>query len=167
MDLAERADRVGGQRAVRDRERVGDLRDGRLRRSGERGRLPPRDDFHSTGSGTWTVQDPMSQQWFWTLWGTGGGTIYAVGQSGAVLQLAAGSWTTQFPGAPNQLLGLWGSGSGDAYSVGAQGTIVHSTGNGSWWTQTSPTTSTLWGVWGSGSNDVYVVGTQGTILHKN
>jgi hypothetical protein len=83
--------------------------------------------MHSTGDGTWTLQDspPGSALGgvFEDVWGSGPNDVYVVGDmSGVAHSSGDGVWTLD-PSLNNRPLGIWGFGPNDVYVVGD--TIAH------------------------------------------
>jgi uncharacterized repeat protein (TIGR01451 family) len=95
-----------------------------------------------------------------SVWGSGGGDVFAVGDYGTILHYDS----AMDSGTDTYLTGVWGSDGGDVFTVGSGGTILHYDGV-AWSPMDSGTREYLYGVWGSSGSDVFAVGQYGTILH--
>lgn len=98
------------------------------------------------------------------VWGIDSNNMYAVGDSGVILQrVNGGSWVKMTSNTTQNLRAVWGTAMDNVYAVGANGTVLRY--NGSAWSQvTVPTTAQINGIWGVSPNKIYVVGNNGVIL---
>ncbi|MBM4353086.1 MAG: hypothetical protein FJ109_04705 [Deltaproteobacteria bacterium] len=100
------------------------------------------------------------------VWGSGG-TLFAVGEKGAVIRRQGNSWSPmQTPTAKN-LHCIYGFGTADVYAAGEDGVILHY--DGQEWAKVETGLDPLPGVglngaWGEDGH-LYLVGDKGTILH--
>ena len=99
------------------------------------------------------------------MWASGS-DAYAVGNMGAISQLAGGTWTDTAigSGAPS-LFGVGGSSTTDVWAVGAGGGVWHSTGGAFAQLSSLLLTGSLRAVWSSSPTDVFVVGSPSLIFH--
>ncbi|MGD0856304.1 MAG: choice-of-anchor U domain-containing protein [Dehalococcoidia bacterium] len=115
---------------------------------------------------TWTAMTSGTTENLYSVWGSSGGDVFAVGTNGTVLHYNGSTWTAMTSGTTQTLRGVWGSSGSDVFAVGANGTVLHYNGS-TWTTMTSNTSLDLYGVWGNSSNSVFAVGTAETILYWN
>ena len=96
----------------------------------------------------------------------GGGSVYMVGDGGAVVR-----WDGQAPtrlsraATRSRLTGIWGCAASDLWAVGDDGTILH--WNGASWQLVRVTLVSLRAIHGRSCSDIWAVGEAGTILHWN
>jgi hypothetical protein len=139
--------------------------------------------LHSTGNGTWTIQDAGgSTPGLSGVWGSGSSDVYAVGYSNTILHSTGnGVWTPITSTVnPQGYYGIWGSGPNDIYLAAAGLTtdpytggygLFHFTGSGDPTQAHGQSSATsnfdpgVQGVWGSSSTDVYDVGQEGWVGH--
>lgn len=103
----------------------------------------------------------------WSVWGTSGTNVYAVGSEGLLMHWTGGAWEVQDdPGIGSEdLFGIWGTSPSNLFAVGDASTVVHY--DGSSWTASviDSTGAPLYGVWGSSANDAWTVGDGGLAAH--
>jgi photosystem II stability/assembly factor-like uncharacterized protein len=114
----------------------------------------------------WVLQESPTQNGLFSVWGSGGNDVYAVGQVGTIIHTAdhGKSWQRQESNVPQELYSVRGSGPNDVWAVGISGMILHSTGGGIWSVAKSPTQLALAAVWAAGPGEAWAVGQKGTIL---
>ncbi|MDW7771632.1 MAG: hypothetical protein SCH71_01960 [Desulfobulbaceae bacterium] len=118
------------------------------------------DDAGSRWSMHYSAEIPESLN---GIWGSSESDIYAVGDSGTILNYDGSGWTLINSGFDMDLHDVWGSADDNVFAVGRNGTILHF--NGSAWAQMdSGTTAALLGIWGNADDEVYAVGEDGTML---
>ncbi|GEM_PF-5561813 len=113
-----------------------------------------------------------------SVWGSGPGDIYAVGESGdktvLILHYNGSEWTDISSSLPNgavsgRLRGVWGFNASNLYVVGYRSNnevefpIIYHFDSGEWGDDSPAlsngwTTGSLSGLWGSGTRDIYAVG---------
>ncbi len=114
----------------------------------------------------WNVMaQGMTFQTLWSVWGSSGSNVFAVGDGGTILHYNGTGWAPSTFGS-TALLAVAGAGENDVHAVGAGGTILHYNGS-SWITEPSYTGYDLKGIWVEPAIDSFVVGSGGTILHDN
>lgn len=120
----------------------------------------------SCASSGWCLEEdtPALASALYGLWGESRVSIWAVGDSGAMLHSDGFRWSSVSRVTSRALRSIWGSGSSDIWIVGEFGTILHYDGQ-AFSVQPRVTTSWLLSVWGSAPDDVWAVGDGGTILH--
>jgi hypothetical protein len=119
--------------------------------------------------GTSWSSDNESTEILHSVWGTGPGDVWAVGDDGMIRRHTSGSWSSWSKvSAPTgeDLRGVWGSGAGDVWAVGQNG-VVLKWGGSSWSKVSSGTSADLHGVWAGSATDVWAVGNSGTIVHHD
>ena len=124
--------------------------------------------------GVWKQEGAgLTTQTIVSLFGTGEGDLYAIGDKGAALHRVGGTWRQapigQLQSGAVGIAGTVVPGSSEMYTIGAQGMILHYAIQGSsmtWQSEQSLTTLPGSGVAAAAANDVYVVGPNGLILHK-
>lgn len=98
------------------------------------------------------------------VWGVAGGSVFAVGANGLILERTEAGWSEVEDVPTNEdLVDVWGTLRTDVVAVGYGGTILRFDGF-RWTEDESPTNEDLMGVWGSSSSDVWAVGTL-VVLH--
>ena len=107
-----------------------------------------------------------TEMWLKDVWGSSATDVFAVGESGTILQYDGSNWSKVTSGTTKYLYGIWGSSATDVFAVGESGTILHYNGT-SWSSVDSGTVEHLRDIWGSSADDVFVVGDNSTILHYN
>jgi cysteine-rich repeat protein len=105
-----------------------------------------------------------SSAYFYWVWGSGPGDVFAVGYAGDLLHFDGGAWSPMDSGTGHTLWTIWGTGPRDVFAAGSSGTIVHYDGT-AFTPMTSPVENALYGMWGSGPRDVFAVGSDGTVVH--
>lgn len=88
--------------------------------------------FHYDGNAEnqWTLVPSGTNSAITRIWGSGDGTIYAVGHNGLVIRSSGGSWSGMTSGTTQNLYGI-GRFKGDIHACGAEGTLLKL--NGSTW----------------------------------
>jgi Tol biopolymer transport system component len=128
------------------------------------------DILHFDGS-TWSIVDCSANSgWVcigsYSVWGTGPGNVYIVGNDGrgmygAALHYDGSVLSGVDTGTTAELYGVWSSSSGEVFAVGDYGTILHYDGL-AWQTVSSriaPVGSeSLGGIWGNHPENIYAVG---------
>ncbi len=117
------------------------------------------------GSGTWT-ESYTSGSFINGIWGSSPNDVWAVGNSGLVVQWNGTKWTDRSAGISSELLGVWGVDSAHLYAVGASGTMI-SNASGSWADVNLGTGDGLNGIFGTSATDIWVVGDRGTLFHRD
>jgi hypothetical protein len=112
----------------------------------------------------WTVWELVSGVNLEAIWGIDNGSIFAVGQNGAIFHFDGYVWEEMESGTTYPLLAVHGRGAQDVYAVGLGGTIVHF--DGIVWT---PLESGVFGpleaVWCRPGTETVIVGDAGLSLH--
>jgi hypothetical protein len=117
------------------------------------------DDVILHYTGTWARVTSNATISLNAVFGTSATEVFAVGQAGQVLQLAAGNtWNKVTVPTTDVLQSVWGYG-GHMYVVGANGTVLHYDGLG-WTALSSGTSGDLFAVWGPSPGDTYIAGMQ-------
>jgi photosystem II stability/assembly factor-like uncharacterized protein len=100
------------------------------------------------------------------LWGASTSRVYALGQSGEILQTQKGSlWERRDYPKETHLNGIWQAPNGVIYAVGARGEIQTTNDKGkAWERQQSGVRLPLWDVWGMSDEEIFVSGEEGLIL---
>ena len=98
------------------------------------------------------------------VWGSSGGDVFAVGDSGTILHYDGTAWSAMASPTTDNLNSIWGSSSTHAVAVGDSGTILHYDGL-NWLEAQSNTTNNLNGIWGSSTVYAFAVGDSGTFLY--
>ena len=133
---------------------------------------------------SWISEDPGVDVFLRWVHGFSDGTVFAVGDNGAIVRFDGSSWEVMDSGAPGTTFwGVWGSSPDDVYAVGApwlqapedidkEGDVaVHFDGT-SWTriaidyleTERETSTESLYKVWGTGPDHVFIVGSEGLTL---
>ena len=113
----------------------------------------------------WCWENPLPHGCrLFSVWGTSGKDVFAVGDSGTILHFDGRTWSAVKSGTTRWLYSVWGAGPANVFAVGDHGTILHYNGK-SWAPMKSGTTESLYSVWGTGPTNVFAVGSHGTILH--
>jgi hypothetical protein len=115
----------------------------------------------------WRNPYQFNGYYFWAIWGSSDGNVFAVGQQGMVAQYDGHEWeiVRHIEYGPH-LTDVWGTSGRDVFAIGYEGTILHFDGR-SWESMESSTMNALNGIWGRTSEDVYAVGDSGLALHFN
>ena len=107
-----------------------------------------------------------------SIHGASEGTVWAVGDLGAVVRItdADGATPTATPFNTKTwtgLSGVWAASDTDVWAVGGAGTILHYTGDPRRWEIVAdvPTSDNLNAAWGTSPSDIWAVGDAGVVLH--
>lgn len=116
----------------------------------------------------WMFPQPQGNT-LWSVWGSSGTDVWAVGDGGAIIHYAAGQWRSVPSTAKNRLWSVWGSAANDIWAVGDRAALLHYDGQS--WSDVPvagglKASESLFAVWGTGKDDVWMVGTNGVVLHK-
>ncbi len=84
-----------------------------------------------------------TSKFLYSVWGSSGSDVFAVGDYGTILHYDGSTWSSIPSGTTNYLLGIWGSSGSDVFVVGDHGTILHYDGTLPPVTTTVPTTTTV------------------------
>ena len=79
-------------------------------------------------NGVWSSVVITTKSTLQGVWGSGASAIYAVGDSGTVLNFAGKAWTQQQSGTSAHLTHVWGAGTHSVYAVGHGGAILRRCG---------------------------------------
>ena len=114
-----------------------------------------------------TAHDPfLFRSDLFAVWAFADYLVYAVGESGSIVQWNGHVWTPQYSGTVRHLRGIWGADPKHIWAVGDSGTVLFFDGS-SWSQQRTGTTHSLSGVHGHDAKCVWAVGDQGTVLRWN
>ena len=84
-------------------------------------------------------------------------SVWAVGESGAVLHRENGTWRAVNVTNSRTLRAVWALSDREVWAVGDEGAIVHFDGT-TWASVPSGTTGTLCGIWGAANNHIWAIG---------
>jgi hypothetical protein len=73
---------------------------------------------------TWSPVTSNTTVELHSVWGTGPGDAWAVGDTGTILHWDGGAWNPSNSGTSNALLGVWGCGVNQLWTVGRGGTVL-------------------------------------------
>ena len=113
--------------------------------------------------GQWSVMFQSEVKILRAVWGSGDGTVFAVGDGGTALKYDGIKWSPMASGTDRDLLAIWGHSEAGVFAAGEGGTILRYGGSG-WHPMKSGTDETLRALWGSSGASVFAAGDNGTIL---
>jgi len=104
--------------------------------------------WHRVDPGFTDENAPRAVRWsnttalLYSIWGSDGSQLWAVGEGGTILHTADGgkTWETQRSGTLQPLNAIFGIGT-ELWAVGDNGTIVHTADGGKTWAQQSSRTN--------------------------
>lgn len=74
---------------------------------------------------SWTTVASPTSATLRGVWSSSDSSIFAVGDTGAIIRYSGATWQTVTPVTSNGLRAIWGSGPMNIYAVGDKGTILH------------------------------------------
>ena len=90
------------------------------------------------------------------MWGSDDSHVWAVGDSGTILQWDGSSWGTQTSGTIEYLTSVWGSDATHLWAVSTNGTILK--GNGSSWSAAARPSLSGNGTWIGDGSHIWLAG---------